>query len=158
MGRKSKGNKARNSTTAEMQSKGWPDVAIRVIDAFYDLAQTGNLVGLIIVGILLWSLIIAVRIPEDSIGSVFSGFWQFLSNEKYYFVPLLSALVTSVIANIVQARVYRAHIQDLTEHRKLLVHGLETGELVKLKNHTTSGFDVVSGDMNSDQGDKNDSS
>ena len=81
-----------------------------------------------------------------------------MSNEKYYFVPLLSALVTSVIANIVQARVYRAHIQDLTEHRKLLVHGLETGELVKLKNHTTSGFDVVSGDMNSDQGDKNDSS
>ncbi len=157
MGRKAKGKNAKRTTEKEGRSNGWPDVAIRVVDALYDLAQTGNLVGAIVVGLLLWFLIIAVRIPVDSIGSAFNGFWLFLSNEKYYFVPLLSALVVSVITNILQAKVYRAHIQDLTEHRKFLIHGLEAGKLSRLKNHTTSGFDVVSGDMNRNQGDKDDS-
>ena len=153
MGGKSKDNNG----GARKQSATWSDVAIRLIDAFYDLAQTGNLLGLIVVGILLWCLIIAVRIPEDTIGDALAEFWSFLSSEKYYLTPLLFALIASIVTNIVQAKVYKAHIRDLTEHRKFLVHGLETGKLNKLKKHTTSGFDVVSDAMTKSKGETDDS-
>jgi len=149
-----RGRSAGNSNRSRSeQTKGWADVAIRLIDVMYDLAQTGNLVGLIIIGFLAWVLIVTLKLPETSIESFFGDTGRFLISERFYLFPLASALAVSVITNFIQEKVYKAHIQELTEHRSLLVHGLETGELKPLKKHRTSGFDVQSGTMNNGKGD-----
>ncbi len=151
--RKQARSSAGNSEKREAKkAKGWADVAIRLIDALYDLAQTGNLIGLIVLGLVCWIFLITFRLPEESIEVVLSGIGSFLVGERFYFFLLITALFVSVITNIVQANVYKAHIQDLTEHRKLLVHGLQSGELKPLKNHATSGFDVKTGATNNGSG------
>ena len=122
----------------------WSDVAIRLIDALYDLAQTGNLVALMLLGFVCWVFLITYRIPENSLVIMLNGTGAFLISERYYFFPLIGALFVSVMTNFIQAKVYKSHIQDLSEHRKILVHGLDSGKLQPLKNHKTSGFDVVS--------------
>jgi len=68
----------------------------------------------------------------------------FLISENFCFFPLASVLIASVITNIVQARVYKSHIHDLTEHRKYLVHGIESGKLKPLATHWSSGFNIKS--------------
>lgn len=118
------------------------DVCVRIIDALYDLAQTGNLLGLITFGVITLGFYVTYRLPSETIGGLLHSFGAFLTSEKYYLFPLLSALAVSVAANIIQDRVYRRHIKDLTDHRKYLVHGLKEGALKQLKIHTSSGFDI----------------
>ena len=159
MGRKLRKSPQRKSKEPiigkDQQSKGWADVVIRLIDALHDLAQTGNLIGLIVFGFVVWVFLVTYRIPPDSIGGFFGGFGNFLADEKFYLFPLGAALVVSVITNIVQAIVYKEHIHDLTEHRKHLIHGLQTGKLKPLETHRTSGFDVKSNSVKNGLGEEN---
>ncbi|MCF7983263.1 MAG: hypothetical protein K9L70_02575 [Thiohalocapsa sp.] len=124
------------------EKKGWPDVAYRLIDVLYDLVQTGNLIAILLIAVLIILFVVALRLPDDALAGTVSGIGAFFAKERYYILPLSALLLFSFFTNVIQARVYRAHIQDLTEHRKVLVHGLETGELKRLANHTSSGFDV----------------
>ncbi len=155
MSRKSKKpppKKTPRSSGANKGKKGWADVAIRMIDALYDLAQTGNLIGLFVFGFVCWIFYITYKLPPEFIESAASGIGIFLTNERFYFFPLVSVLIVSVITNIIQAKVYKSHIQDLTEQRSALVHGLQTGELTPLKTHRSSGFDVRSGSVGNGTG------
>lgn len=142
--RKQKQSAKSEEQEAGAARKGWPDVFIRLIDAVYDLAQTGNLIALILLAVLGYLFYVTYRLESGAIEAAMWGLGSFLSSEKYYFLPMGLALLISLAANIVQAKVYRSHIQELTEHRKMLVHGLTTGDLSPLQNHTTSRFDVVS--------------
>lgn len=137
------------------KTKGWADVAIRLIDALYNLARTGNLIGLLIFGFLCWGFLITVKLPEDSISPLLKILGNFLISEKFYLFPLGATLTVSVITNILQARIYKAHIHDLTEHRKILVHGLQNGTMQPLKNHMSSGFDVKSNTTKTGNGEDN---
>ncbi|WP_141699321.1 hypothetical protein [Candidatus Thiosymbion oneisti] len=111
--------------------------------------------GLIIFAVVCWIFYITYKLPPESLESVLGGIGSFLISEKFCFFPLISVLVASVIANIVQAKVYRSHIQDLTEHRKYLVHGITTGELKPLVDHKSSGFDIKSNSVTGRQGEEN---
>jgi hypothetical protein len=142
--------------TKKDKENNFADVVIRLIDALYDLAQTGNLIGLIIFGFIGWGFLVTYKLPPEILGEFLGRIGEFLTSEKFYFFPLLSALATSVFTNVMQARVYKSHIHDLTEHRKNLVHGFQSGELKTLKNHTSSGFDVRTGSINNRSGNKND--
>ncbi len=137
---------------ASSKGKGLADVAIRLIDALYDLAQTGNLIGLIIIAFVCWIFYVTYKLPPESLEGVLGGIGIFLVSEKFYFFPLGSALIVSVITNVVQARVYRSHVHDLTEHRKYLIHGIKSGELKPLETHRSAGFDVKSNAVKSKQG------
>lgn len=123
------------------QTNGW-DALIRLIDTVNDLVQSGNLVALIILAIIGLAFFSVHKIPDAEMAGVLKGFGAFLKSESFYLLPLSTILTISVIANVLQARVYRKHIQDLTEQRKQLMHGLEDGSLKPLRTHRTSHFDI----------------
>lgn len=108
----------------------------------YDLAQTGNLIGLILFGFIVWVFYVTYKLPPTVLEGFLGSIGNFLVSESFYWLPLTSALTISVFANFIQAKVYRSHIQDLSEHRKYLVHGLESGELKPLEKHHSSDFDI----------------
>lgn len=135
-----RGAKSSTSVPAK-ETNGW-DALIRFIDALYDLAQTGNILGLFSFGFLAWVFSVTYKLPADMVGGFIGSLGLFFASEKYYLFPLSFTLIVSLITNSVQARVYRRHIKDLTDHRKVLVHGLESGELKTLDIHESSEFDI----------------
>jgi len=144
MGKRKGAPKSKSSN--KKQGTNFADVVIRLIDAFYDLAQTGNLIGLILFGFITWVFFVTYKLPATALEGFLSNIGNFLVSEGFYFFPLSFALSVSVFANFMQARVYRSHIQDLSEHRKQLVHGLKSGELTPLEDHHSSNFDIKNGD------------
>ncbi|MCB2262791.1 MAG: hypothetical protein LGR52_07625 [Candidatus Thiosymbion ectosymbiont of Robbea hypermnestra] len=140
---------------ASEKGTGFADVIIRLIDALYDLAQTGNLIGLIIFGFVCWVFYVTYKLPPESLDGMLGGIGGFLISEKFCFLPLASVLIASLIANVVQAKVYKSHIHDLAEHRKFLVHGMETGALKPLMIHRSSGFDIRSDSMTNGREEEN---
>lgn len=124
------------------KNTNFADVLIRLIDYMYDLAQTGNLVGLVLFGFVCWVFVITYKIPAEEVSPLLREVGFFLSSEGFYFWPLSIALGVSLTANFVQSRVYKKHIQILTEHRKNLVHGLDSSKLGHLGNHNSSSFDI----------------
>lgn len=122
----------------------WPDVAIRLIDVIYELLQARNIIGYTLFVFTIILFIVAARSPQGSINAASSGLHSvgsFLSSEKFYIFPLGAALAFSVATNCIQHKVYRGHINDLTQHRKFLVHGLQSGKLKPLKDHNSSGYE-----------------
>ncbi|PCJ87986.1 MAG: hypothetical protein COA54_04275 [Thiotrichaceae bacterium] len=138
--------KKRTGRTAPKKKKeqgtNFADVVIRLTDALYDLAQTGNLIGLILFGFIVWVFYVTYKLPPEVVAGFLGNIGSFIASESFYWIPLSSALAVSVFANFIQAKVYRSHIQDLSEHRKYLVHGLESGDLKPLGKHHSSDFDV----------------
>jgi len=51
------------------KGNGFASVAIRLIDALYDLAQTGNLIGLIIFAFVCWIFYVTYKLPPESLES-----------------------------------------------------------------------------------------
>lgn len=113
------------------------DVLIVALNHAYNLANTGNIVGLALCGVVVIGGILAWRIPGAQIPEVL----KLLLGYTYILVPM-GALGISVWGNWFQWKVYNRHITKLTKQRDQLIHGLETGKLVKLTNHTSSGIDV----------------
>ncbi|WP_316368082.1 hypothetical protein [Candidatus Thiodiazotropha sp. CDECU1] len=146
MGKKKASNRGRKDSriqepTQESSKKGWADVAIRFIDALYDLAQTGNLVGLVLFGVVCWIFYITYKLPAESVEGLLYGIGNFLASESFYIVPFTAVIAYCGYTNLIQKRVYRTHIKDLAEHRQLLIHGLESGELSHLETHHSSEND-----------------
>ncbi len=119
------------------------DVLIRLIDVTYDLFQTGNIAGVIILGWTGWIMYVSYKLPAKDLAPLLGETLVFLKSEKFYLFPLGAALIISVAINIIQARIYKSHIKDLAETRKLLVHGLGEGKLKPLKNHHSSHYDII---------------
>ncbi|MES9903180.1 MAG: hypothetical protein ABW168_10970 [Sedimenticola sp.] len=141
MARKSKRPK-RKSGARGKEGTNFADVVIRLIDAMYDLAQTGNIIGLIIFAIIAWAFYVTYKVPVGELQGALGGVGGFLASERFYIFPLTSVLAVSLITNVIQEKVYRRHIQDLTDHRRALVHGYEHGKLKSLDVHHTSDFDT----------------
>jgi hypothetical protein len=128
----------------ERSKSTWPDVFIRLIDVVYELLQARNIIGYTLFVFTVILFIVAARSPQGSINAASSGFASigtFLASEKFYIFPLGAALAFSVTTNLIQHRVYREHIKDLSEHRSYLVHGLQSGKLKPLKDHNSSRYE-----------------
>lgn len=113
------------------------DAIIAGSNHLYNLANTGNVVGLLILAVLIVVSILAWRIPEDQIPEVI----KLLLDYSHIAFPL-GALGLSILGNWLQWKVYNRHIRNMTEERDYLIHGLESGDLVKLNNHSSSGIDI----------------
>lgn len=120
------------------------DVWIRLIDAFYNLAQSGNLFLLILFAFLAAFLIVVIKIPGDELPGLLAGLGRFFSREKFYFFPLGGTIGVCLLALFRQRRIYTAEIRRLTDERKRVIHGIESGELHTLEHHNSSGTDVES--------------
>lgn len=136
---KRKSRQGTRSPDAPKQTNGW-DALIRMIDALYDLTQTGNLFGVILLDVMGWVLLATYKVPDNDIAGLLVRGGRFLADERFYLVPLLLALAFSVATNVIQSRVYRSHIKELKEHRKRLVHGREIGKLEPLDNRFDRGL------------------
>ena len=135
-------------------NKGWADVAIHFINVLYDLTQSGNIIGLIVFAFFAWVFLVTTKIPSEDISGVLYGIGGFIGSEKFYLFPLSIALLFCLITNRVQAKTYKSHIQELTEHRKTLVHGLDDGGLKKLDRHHSSEFDIESNSIKDRKGEE----
>lgn len=144
---------ARKKADIATRETNFADVAIRFIDALYDLAQTGNLIGLVVIGVVCWIFLVTYKLPPESIDKILGNIGLFLTTEKFYFFPLSLTITISLSANFIQAKVYRQHIKYLTEHRKKLVHGLDDGDLKVLTTHHTTDFNIEDDKVNCDDGD-----
>lgn len=113
------------------------DFGIVVANHLYNLANTGNVVGLAILGLLSIAGVFAWRIPEEQIPNVIH-----LLLDYVYVIPVCGALTISLFGNWIQRKVYNKHIQNLIEDRDKLMFGLASGQLTQLNNDSSSGIDV----------------
>lgn len=148
-GRKKRGNtnqnrKPRSLPALSERQPNRHDVFIRLIDAFYNLAQSGNLFLLILFAFLAAFLVIVIKIPGDQLPSLLGGVGRFFERERFYFFPLISGIGVCLFALFRQRRIYTAEIGRLTEERKKLIHGINSGELSTLAHHNSSGINVES--------------
>ena len=116
------------------------DVLIRLINAVYNLVNSGNIVGVILLYFCVQVFYITQKLSPADLDKYIS---MIFAADYFYIVPLGGALAISIIANFYQARVYKAHIGVLVETRRELMHGLQSGDLQRLKRHTSSGIDSL---------------
>lgn len=116
------------------------DVLIRLINAVYNLINSGNIVGVILLYFCVQVFYITQKLSPADLDKYIGKLFAY---DYFYVLPLGGALVISVIANFYQARVYKKHIAVLVETRRELIHGLQSGDLQRLKRHTSSGIDSL---------------
>ncbi|WP_139173247.1 hypothetical protein [Marinobacter mobilis] len=116
------------------------DVLIRLIDAVYNLVNSGNIVGVILLYFCVQIFYITQKLSAAALDKYLEAL---LSSDYFYIFPLSGALAISLAANVYQSKVYKRHIAILVETRKELIHGLHSGDLKTLKRHTTSGIDSM---------------
>jgi hypothetical protein len=122
------------------QNTNFNDVLIRLIDAVYNLVNSGNIVGVILLYFCVQMFYITQKLSSASLDKYLEALF---SIDYFYVIPLGGALAISVAANFYQAKVYKGHIQALVEVRRELIHGIKSGDLKELKRHTTSGIDSL---------------
>ena len=142
MARKSKA-RSRNKRRPENRSTNIYDVLIRIVDALYNLTNNGNFVGVVILCVLAYVFYVTGKVSQ---GFLEATIIEILSNEIFYLFPLGLTLSVSVTANFLQAKYYKSHIRTLTETRKELIHGLNSGQMKHLTVETTSGIDPLEAD------------
>lgn len=136
-------NKVKKAQKKTEKAQGGPhptniyDAMIAFSNHLYNLANTGNVVGLLILAALIVVAMLAWRIPGDQIPEVI----KLLLNYSHVAFPM-GALAISILGNWLQWKVYNRHIRNMTEERDYLIHGLESGDLVKLNSHSSSGIDI----------------
>jgi len=108
------------------------------VNRLYNLLKLGHLFSAVIFFVLIYLLVILIKYPADKLPDLVFGIGGFLKNEKFFIFPMSVALGFSIWGNIQQKIVYQREIKRLVNHRKNLVHGLETEELKPLKDHTSS--------------------
>lgn len=116
------------------------DVLIKLIDAVYNLVNSGNIVGVILLYFCVQVFYITQKLSDAALDKYLG---KLFTVDYFYVFPLGGALVISLLANYFQAHVYRKHIETLVQTRKELIHGLQTGELKTLKRHNTSGINSL---------------
>lgn len=130
----------KKATTRKKTGATTADVLIRLIDAAYNLVNSGNIVGVILLYFCAQVFYITQKLSADALDKYLG---KLFATDYFYIYPLGGALALSLAANFLQARIYRRHIEILVQTRKELIHGLQTGELKTLKNHGTSGIDSL---------------
>lgn len=133
---------SKNKQTGRFVDKGTNlnDVLIKLIDSVYNLVNSGNIVGVILLYFCVQVFYITKKLSAEALDGYVG---KIFSLDYFYIFPLGAVLALSVFANYYQARVYRKHIDDLVLTRTQLIHGLKTGELKKLKKHESSGINSM---------------
>jgi hypothetical protein len=132
---------ARSREKSRVIKKGanFNDVLIKLIDSVYNLVNSGNIVGVILLYFCVQVFYITQKLSEEALDKYLS---QIFSYELFYVIPLGGALAISLLANYYQRKVYSTHIGILIQTRKELIHGITSGEMHELKSHNTSGIDL----------------
>lgn len=121
------------------------DVLIRLIDALYELANSGNIIGLILFTFFTWIFTVTIRLPENDLVNFMGGMGSFFAHEKFYLLVMFILLMLCTLLKFKQDRIYKAEIQRLVEIRSKLMHGLKDDKLFAMKAHTSTGFDLMDG-------------
>ena len=121
-------------------STNYNDVLIKLIDSVYNLINSGNIVGVILLFFCFQVYYITTKLSGEMLDNYLKNVF---SIDFFYFLPLCVALSFSVFVNFYQKKVYKAHINELIETRNRLIHGLKTGELQALKKHNSSGINSM---------------
>lgn len=136
---------SRKSTSGEGADHAtWPDVWKTGLDNLYNLAQSGNIYGLVALFLAVTLAVLAYRLPAESLLSLVG----FIVDEHNYILFLLSGLLLlSLFANWLQWKIYIPQIKELADQRKQAMQGLASGELSPLSaiSTSTSSFDLESG-------------
>ena len=119
------------------------DVAMHFIDAVYNLLNTGNIVGVFLLGLIALIGSIMWRLPDEQLGPIVIGFGGFLYGERFYLLVMAVALIYCIHLKRKMDTLYKDEIQRLTDVRKDLIHGLQSGALTPLQKHTSTGYDVT---------------
>lgn len=128
---------ARKTKTSKSRTNGW-DFGINVTNKLFNLANSGNLIGCIVVGVI---LIIFFRYPPEKLPMLFKGTYYALFKTKYLHSIIINMLIIFLcITMYLQKKNYTKEIKRLTNERKQLIHGLKSGELEILPSHHTSGY------------------
>jgi len=122
------------------------DVAIHIIDTFYNLINSGNFIGVIFLFVVLLSFLIAWRLPPELLGNHVGTLLKILESDRFYLAVLAPTTGISILANFIQRKVYKAEIRRLIYLRKLLMHGRKDGSLKALEDHHPSEFDLDKGE------------
>ena len=134
--------KKKNTGKPQQQSDNHPtnvwDAVIAFLNISYDLLNSGNIFGLLLLlmfGVVAISLF---KMPDEHI----KPFIEFLVSPFFkvgatYYV-LFGGVAFSIYGNVYQRVSYRKEIKRLTDIRKELVHGKKSGELKEIENHTSS--------------------
>ncbi len=131
-----KGKKKENEKLKKQTNKY--DALIRLIDRTYDILNSGNILGIIAIIILL----VIWKLPPEELGKQVNSLMVILTRDWYYFFPLSISLMFSVSVNIYQRKIYRVEIKRLAEVRKLLIHGLTSKDMKTLEKHYPSDYDI----------------
>ena len=137
-----KGRKKIASGAAATKGRNWADVAYQAIDSLYNLTNTGNLIGVLIFGAIVVVWIVISRLPPSDLANLMSGLGTYFFGERFYMGPLVLLLIFCSYLKIKMDRVYKSEIQRLTDFRKQLIHGFQTGHLAPLENHTTTDSEL----------------
>lgn len=130
----------KKKSAAPKSGASFNDVLIKLIDSVYNLVNSGNIVGVILLYFCVQVFYITQKLSAESLDKYLG---KVFSIDYFYIYPLGGLLVLSLITNFIQAWVYKKHIDTLVQTRKELIHGLQSGELKALKSHNSSGIDSL---------------
>lgn len=137
--------KKKNKTSSQKKNtkstNGW-DFLIKVADLTYNLINSGNIIGAGFLGFVIWVLLITFKMPPDALGPLVSFCIDVLSNMKVGYSILGSGLAVSLFANLNMYKTYKTEIKRLTDQRKILIHGLQTGLLSEIETHKSCNTDI----------------
>ncbi|MBF0344803.1 MAG: hypothetical protein HQL06_11295 [Nitrospirae bacterium] len=134
--------KKRTRIKTEEKAKTWTDVAYRLMDGIFELINSGNILAAVVVLVFLCIMIAEMRAPEGEIGRIMNKIIDIFVKDRFYIFPLLILLSVSMLANGLMYKTYTKEIKRLTEVRKRLIHGIESGNLKQYEDHKSSGFDL----------------
>jgi len=119
------------------------DVLVKLIDAVYNLVNTGNIVGVLLLYVCVQAFYISQKVSQNVIDDFVMSL---LAIDYFYMLPLMLALLVSMFANYFQHKTYKERIADLITIRHELIHGLSAGDLENIKKHSTSGVESMESD------------
>lgn len=122
------------------------DVIIHIVDTFYNLINSGNFIGVILLFIILLSFLVVWKLPPELLSNHIGTILKILESDKYYLIVLAPTTAISIAANFVQRKIYKTEIRRLVYLRKLLMHGRREDILKSLEDHHPSEFDLDNGE------------
>lgn len=133
------GNGKGNRTTPP--ANGW-NVILELVRLMTWLLQTGNIIGLLISAVIIWVFFATFRASTSTIDRILLSALSFFENERFYIVPLSSALIFTIVVCSLYIRQLKTEIKRLTEIRRTLIHGIKDGVLAPYEKHNSSGFNL----------------
>lgn len=122
-------------------ANGW-DVLLRIIDLTYSLLNSGNIIGAVILGFIVWLLMVTLRMPEGDLSPFVHRLLDILQYANAGNAFLLFALGVSLVANVLMYKTYKAEIKRLIKTRQELIHGLDTGNFKSIEEHVSCDTDI----------------